>query len=386
MTNLRLMTPDEMQASRNPAAHEKTDILKTPREYGIPFLQKMYRQLYQDFFRDEFDGYPKMVNFTFSNSEDYLGRFICERKTASAPDGSLIDFSFDDPAIDFSTSFDLSPYELANVMAHEMVHLAQAVYIANAGSDKVNNVSELDSLLGHGPCFDTIAEHVNDKLDLAVTPVCDEPTVQNHNQMNHEVERMFFIALPEGTDKCSLISVPDEYADGYVKKLIDENRQMLIYSCKDANFINQYACKDPNKGRKSTVPMRLLNGYVASGVLKEITESMIDGVKDLYGMNEPVQDNAAQEPESSILIVCDVPELGLEQAVFGNTPTIEESIIDLAKMEKSRIFVYGINKPDDTLMKNGPADSGAISAAVRNGVLTPMYTILPNGCKMQLSS
>jgi hypothetical protein len=62
------MTPEEMQASRNPAANEKTDILKTPREYGIPFLQKMYRQLYQDFFRDEFDGYPKMVNFTFSNS------------------------------------------------------------------------------------------------------------------------------------------------------------------------------------------------------------------------------------------------------------------------------------------------------------------------------
>ncbi len=386
MTNLRLMTPDEMQASRNPAANEKTDILKTPREYGIPFLQKMYRQLYQDFFRDEFDGYPKMVNFTFSNSEDYLGRFICERKTSSAPDGSLIDFSFDDPTIDFSTSFDLSPYELANVMAHEMVHLAQAVYIANAGSDKVNNVSELDSLLGHGPCFDTIAEHVNDKLDLAVTPVCDEPTVQNHNRANRKVEPMGFIAIPAGSDKCTLISVPDDYINDYIKKLLDENQTIRVLFCKDANFIEQFGCAEPTKGRKSTVPMRLINSYVASGVLDDDTELMVSGVKKMYEMDEPVQEDTTQESESSVLIVCDVPELGLEQAVFGNTPTVEESIIDLAKMEKSTIYVYGINKPDDTLMKNGPADSGAISAAVRNGVLTPMYTVLPNGCKMQISS
>lgn len=385
MTSLRLMTPEEMQASRNPAANEKTDILKTPREYGIPFLQKMYRQLYQDFFRNEFDGYPEMVNFTFSNSEDYLGRFICERKTSSAPDGSLIGFSFDDPTIDFSTSFDLSPYELANVMAHEMVHLAQAVYIANAGSDKVNNVSELDDLLGHGKCFDTIAEHVNDKLDLVVTPVCDEPTVKNHNTVNHEVEPMFFIAIPAGQNTCSLISVPDEYLDGYVKKLLDENQAMLIYFCTDANFNAQFGCTEPGKGKKSTVPVRLLNGYIASGVLMDNTDKMIDSVLDMYGTNDAEQSSTEQPSGASVLIVCEEPEVGLSQAVINQTPDLETSLQELARTDSYTIYAYGINKPDP-IIKDGPADSGAISAAVRNGVLTPMYTILPNGCKMQISS
>lgn len=380
MTNLRLMTPEEMQASRNPAANEKTDILKTPREYGIPFLQKMYTQLHQDYFRIMFAGYPDMVNFTFSNSEDYLGRFICERKTSTAPDGSLIEFSFDDPTIDFSTSFDLSPYELANVMAHEMVHLAQAVYMANHVSGNDCNVSELDELLGHGRCFDAIAEDANNKLDLAVTPVCDEPTVKNHNTVNHSVEPLFFIATPVSQDTCSLISVPDEYVGGYVKQLLDEHRAMRIYFCKDANFIAQFGCTEPGKGKKSTVPVRLLNGYIASGVLMDSTDKMLDEVRDAE------QDSTERPSGASVLIVCEEPEVGLTQAVIDQTPDLETSLQDIARTDSYTIYVYGINKPNDPIIKDGPTNSGVISAAVKNGVLNPMYVVLPNGCRMQISS
>ena len=113
---------------------------------------------------------------------------------------------------------------------------------------------------------------------------------------------------------------------------------------------------------------------------------MIDSVRDMYGTNDAEQASTEQPSGASVLIVCEEPEVGLSQAVINQTPDLETSLQELAKTDSYTIYVYGINKRNDPIIKDGPTDSGVISAAVKNGVLTPMYVMLPNGCKMQLSS
>lgn len=410
MPDLRLMTPEEMQGSRNPAAGEKMDYTKTPREYGIQFLQTLYRKLYDDFFGDNFPGYPEMVDFTFSESQDYLGRFICKHTEQRDKDGKLVDFEFSDPTIDFSTSFDLTPFELANVMAHEMVHLAQVVYASGDGFERMGDFASMDAALGHGDWFDKISEDVNSALDLAVTPVCDDPTLKNSGKPNYRTEIQYFIVKPAGQNECAVISVPDSYLKRYLEKNLAELDSIRIYYSKDANYIDTYGYQHEDSGRKTTVPLKMLNAYIASGVLVDDTQGFIGGLKKYckLGQADTSQETpeAPETPEASefasqfggeqeeqgkeesepgtYLMVTEYPERGLMQVV-GESDDPEGDAREMAVNEKLTIYVYGVKTPENAMMRDGMADSGFISNAVKNGYLEPMFVVLPNGCKMQLS-
>lgn len=385
MADLRLMTPEEMRGSRNPAANEKTDILKTPREYGVPFLQKMYRQLYNDCFGRMFDGFPEMVDFTFSDSEEYLGRFICEHEEARDAQGRLMKFGYRDPKIDFSNSFDLSPYELANVMAHEMIHLAQVVWAAGEGMKYLEGSGDIDATLGHGEFFDTLADTVNSKLDLAVTAVCDDPTLKAQGKTNHAVDPVFFVVRAAGTDKCAVISVPEAYINQYVKKLMSENQKMRIYRCVDANFIGTYGCDAPDKGKKSIVPLQLVHSYIASGVLGDYTDEILDGLaKQVAEENAADSQSGTGDGRALYLLVMEHPKVGLVQ-MWGGPESLDDDAKEFAATQGVPVYVYEIKNPNDPRVQEGPADSGMISAAVRDGIIEPMHVMLPNGCQMQIS-
>lgn len=406
MADLRLMTPEEMQNTRNPAAREKTDILKTPREYGIPMLQKLYRQMYNEFFSRTFDGYPEMVEFTFSDSEEYLGRFICEHEETRDADGNLISFTYKDPKIDFSNSFDLSPYELANVMAHEMIHLGQVVWAANEGTELLDSFDSMDIALGHGDWFDKFAEDINSDLDLAVTAVCDDPTLKNKGQVNYRVESKFFIVLPIGDYAASIVSVPDGYLRQVVADLLSKNKQFRVYFCKDAHFIEQFGHRDPQKGRKTTVPAKIMNSYLNSGILQDNTGILLDGYRKLGCLpdtenapaqtgtdatpaeNEPADDDVQEDAEqdnTDYLMVVELPDAGLVQVTGKGADALEDAKEFAAKYNVP-VYTYERCNPNDPTLQNCKADSGIISAAVRRGAARPLFVLLPNGTRMQIVS
>ena len=91
---------------------KKTDTLKTPEEYGIPSLQRMYTALYEQWFAETGDvmgvEFPSEVDFTFGKSADYLGEFKANIQYRTAPDGAIHRMTATDPEIEFSNQFRLT--------------------------------------------------------------------------------------------------------------------------------------------------------------------------------------------------------------------------------------------------------------------------------------
>jgi hypothetical protein len=411
MADIRLMTPEEMQASRNPAAKESTETLKTPEAYGLPTLQKLYTQLYNEFFKSQFKGYPEMVDFTFGESEHWLGRFLCKTETSRDEHGQITNFTYEDPKIEFSNSFDLSPFELANVMAHEMIHLAQAVWAAGQGMRYLNNYANLDAVLGHGNVFNDMADEINETMDLNVTAVCDVPSVMNKGQANTKVQPQYFILVPGADGTCAVISVPVQYLHDYIIKLHGEGGNFKVIRCKDGNFIKSYGHKDEKTGRKVTVPISVINDYIHSGIFQDYTDDMIRGALDLQevlrandmlpdeegeepGKPEPAEPEPAEpegempedteEDDNDYLMVVEHDTAGLLQ-VNEKGSDAELDATEFAAESGKQVYMYGVTDTENPLVQDGQADSGTIEAAVKQGILIPLYVILPNGCKMQMS-
>lgn len=277
MNNLRLMTPEELKNSKNPAAGKTSDKLKTPQEYGIPFIKDMYRKLRKDFFIYMAENYPEDVEITFSNSDDYLGRFICTRKESRDPQGHLVAFDFEDPRIDFSNNFRLTPYELANVLAHEMIHLEQVSRLASEdGADELEYYqNDLESAFGHDDFFEMEAENLNKDYHLGVTEVCDDPTMKDTVLPKRHIDPKYFVAKTIGPNETSLISFPSRMLDDFCDKHKSEiGSTYRIFMCTDEAVNEKYGHPDEKTGRKTTIPTTMFNQYIASGVLGDVTSVM----------------------------------------------------------------------------------------------------------------
>lgn len=493
MPELRLITPEELKNSKNPAAGQKTDRLKTPQEYGIPYIKDLYRKLRNDFFVYMAENYPEDVEITFSNSDDYLGRFICDHTVSRDQNGNVVGFSFEKPQIDFSNNFRLTPYELVNVLAHEMIHLEQASQLAGEDGQETLEYyqGDIDRALGHEEFFDMEAQNINRDYNLGVTAVCDDPTMKDSVKPTKKIESKYFISKTIGQNETALVSLPNHMVGPFIHKHLGDISQYRIFICKDEAVNEKYGHPDENTGRKTTIPTTLFNQYIASGIFDDCTRPLVgiirSNAEEEDGPANTVSIDSAKTGRSYLVLVMDDVDKGMatvyglphnevpkfvtehtpdlmQQRLFAGYTTkpyfankygttenagmteyrlnsqelkellddeefintssditdklvsvmrkhmeeaggyspkacvvkagnqtlvfiadtnVDETARHIAQAAHSSTAVYDITDPESVKLPDGEVDSETIAGMVRDGHLRPLFTVMPNGTKVQ---
>jgi hypothetical protein len=91
-----------------------------------------------------------------------------------------------------------------------------------------------------------------------------------------------------------------------------------------------------------------------------------------------------EEDDNDYLMVVEHDTAGLLQ-VNEKGSDAELDATEFAAESGKQVYMYGVTDTENPLVQDGQADSGTIEAAVKQGILIPLYVILPNGCKMQMS-
>ena len=266
---------------RRTPVKDKTEFLKTPQAYGLPTLERIYTMFYEDFFKHYgFEKFPAKIKFTFSDAKDYLGKFICNGTFKTNEDGTLAGFTFSNPRIELSNAFDLTPEELGNVIAHEMVHLCLAAGNADPTMQDALEGWPVESFkenaLGHGEQFQKIAKELNEDEGTNVTITNDLPLVQNNGASNiQSFKPTYYICMAEN-DNVSITSMPEDWIVPYIDRNKDIKNSIIVCSCRDNNFNRQYGTPDDQHAHRTTVTFDLFSDYMHSGILKDETDKYLN--------------------------------------------------------------------------------------------------------------
>ena len=300
---------------------ETSKILKNARGYGTAVLDRMYTAIYKAFFEDYgVEGMPDRVPWTFTYTGEYLGKFHCKVEFEKDADGEIVGISFSDPSIELSNSFDLTPEQMGNVIAHEMIHLFQVAQLADDPDPAIfRGVSEdtvVEQYLGHGFVFDDLAKEINEELGLGVTAKNDLPLIKNRGVDDSAGDYRYYVFIQDASDplfgnsNSTLVGLPREGVAAYLDEHPGDRDNAFVYRSADNSFNAVYANPDRRHGRKSLVYTAMIWDYANNGVLEDVTVEFIpeygygavetetpDGVAGGYDDDDDVDEDGGEPPE-----------------------------------------------------------------------------------------
>ena len=265
---------------------KKTDTLKTPEEYGIPSLQRMYTALYEQWFAETGDvmgvEFPSEVDFAFGKSADYLGEFHANIQYRTAPDGAIHRMTATDPEIEFSNQFRLTPFQLMNVMAHEMIHLLLTLVVANMANEAARE-GDPDALyyrqqaeddMGHGDEFKKLAKEINDELGLQVTVTNDQPIIQDGpSAASPSAETVHLLVTPADTHgDVNVVGMSETNLRKAVMKAKESGMPFRVLATSESHVIMKYMPDSADMVKTSTVTESYLGELEDSGVIADDTK------------------------------------------------------------------------------------------------------------------
>ena len=299
-----LKFPGSEDLDRNRLSNETTDTLKTPQAYGIPTLDRMYGMFYDEFFsRYHLAKMPQKVPFTFSNAKDYLGKFHCKVHFLKDRDNRIGRLDLENPSIELSNAYDLTPVQLGNVIAHEMIHLFLVAFYSEETTDPVmfegmDERGVMEEYLSHGWHFKEVADKINKAMGTEVTVTNDLPLVDNGGRSNSRgkpVDYVFVMAPGMASlsckDKSTLIGLPTDYIPQYLAEHPEDRDSTYVYRSVDNNFNAQFGPSDERHGKRTTIPTSMIYDYQKKGILQDVTVEYIPE----YGEPDP---DSEPEPES----------------------------------------------------------------------------------------
>jgi len=330
---------------------KKAETLKTPGEFGIPTLQRMYTALRQQWFAERGDTmgveFPVDVEFTFGNTDDYLGEFKANIQYMTAPDGAIHEMTSTDYEIEFSNQFRLTPFQLMNVMAHEMIHLLLTMAVTRmategAAEGKFHYRQLAEDEMGHGEEFRKLADEINRDLGLQVTVTNDQPIIQDGvaSRSIPAGEKEFLLVAP--ADQAGAVNVVGMAAPKLrkaVMKLREGGMQFRILSTAESHVIMKYFPDSDDMVKTSTVPESYLSELEDSGVVKDETGEYLE--------------NTGKEVQEKLLCVT----VDGQVMVSRCTPETSGSIAGaVAAATGKPVGIYGVT---DRYNGNAPFNEGA---------------------------
>ena len=329
MSNI-LKFPGSEDLSRNRLSKETTDVLKTPQAYGVPALDRMYGMFYDEFFsRYRLAKMPQKVPLTFSNAKDYLGKFHCKVHFLKDRDNRIGRLDLENPSIELSNAYDLTPVQLGNVIAHEMIHLFLVAFYSEETTDPVmfegmDERGVMEEYLSHGWHFKEVAAKLNKAMGTEVTVTNDLPLVDNGGRSNSRGKPVDYVAVMGqgmgsllGKANVTLAGLPEGCVAGYIEERPGDRGNTCVYRSTDNNFNAQFGPRDEHHGMRSTIPVEMLYDYVEQGILEDVTAEYIPE----YGEPEPVPESKTEGYDSRIekLVdgLTDEQARAMLQAIFG---------------------------------------------------------------------
>lgn len=268
---------------------KKAETLKTPGEFGIPTLQRMYTALRQQWFAERGDTmgveFPVDVEFTFGKTDDYLGEFKANIQYMTAPDGAIHEMTSTDYEIEFSNQFRLTPFQLMNVMAHEMIHLLLTMAVTRmategAAEGKFHYRQLAEDEMGHGEEFRKLADEINRDLGLQVTVTNDQPIIQDgvaSRSIPAGEKRFLLVAPADSAGEVNVVGMAAPKLRKAVMRMREDGMQFRILSTAESHVIMKYFPDSDDMVKTSTVPGSYLSELEDSGVLKDETREYLAG-------------------------------------------------------------------------------------------------------------
>ena len=271
-----------------PLNYDKTtNTLKTPEEYGISTLQRMYTALRDQWFDENATAmdidFPEEVDFSFSKAQDYLGRFKANIQYKTAPDGAISKMTSTDYEIEFSNQFRLTPMQLLNVMAHEMIHLMITMLVTNMANEMSREEYKMyrqdaEDEMGHGEEFTKLARDINKDLGLNVTVTNDQPIIQDQGTAPTPGAKVAHLLVTPADNKgeLSVVGMSDTKLKKAVMELSARGIPFRIMSTRESHVIMKYTpYDDVDEVVTNTVTEEYLGELEESGVIKDTTQDFL---------------------------------------------------------------------------------------------------------------
>lgn len=273
-----------------PLNYDKTtNTLKTPGEYGIPTLQRMYKALREQWFAENANAmgvdFPPDMEFTFSDSRDHLGMFKSNAKYKTDAEGCIRNMTTSDFEIEFSNNFRLTPVQLLNVMAHEMIHLMITLVITGMANDMAQNDypmnrQDAEEELGHGEEFKKLAGEINKALGLKVTVTNDQPIIQNEGTapVTPGAKVAHFLVTPaDSKGELNVVGMSDTRLKKAVMEMSARGMPFRIMSTRESHIIMKYTPYDDiDKVVTNVLTEEYLGELEESGVIKDTTQDFLN--------------------------------------------------------------------------------------------------------------
>lgn len=374
-----------------PINYDKTSsTLKTPEEYGIQTLERMYNALVDQWFRENAEAtgfsFPAEIEFTFSDARDHLGMFKSNVQYRTQPDGGILKMTATDFEIEFSNVFRLTPMQLLNVMAHEMVHMfvtLEATVVANEMASeeyKCYRKSIEEDISDHGEQFRKVAAEVNRDLGLNITVTNDQPIIQNDGTSRSTPgAKVAHLLVTRGkrNDEACVVGTTDTKMKVLVMKLSAAGIPFRIVSTRDPNVIVSFTSyDDPEKIVTSITKESYLSELEESGVITDTTEDF----KNKTGEFVP----------GKFLCVTDGSEVRVTRCTDDMAGT---NALIIAKATGNPVGIYGVTDiyDDDVAVQSEQfnpegwkdytlhCDDYTMQQMVDDGALIPEMEVSPDG-------
>lgn len=375
-----------------PINYEKTtSTLKTPEEYGIPVLQKMYNTLRDQWFEENGNymgvEFPDEVDFTFGDSQDHLGMFKANVQYRTNQSGGILRMTSTDYEIEFSNRFRLTPIQLMNVMAHEMIHLLLTVVITKMANDTVQDGEDFlitrqdaEDEMSHGDEFKKLASEINHDLGLKVTVTNDQPIIQNDGtaQVTPGAKVAHLLVTPaDNQGELSVLGMSDTRLKKAVMELSARGMPFRIMSTRESHVIVKYApYDDADKIVTNTVTEDYLAELEEAGVIKDTTKDFMDKTGEFV--------------PGKLLCVTDGGEVRVTRCTDD---TAAANALTIAKATGNPVGIYGVTDiyDDDVAVQSAQfstedwkdytlhSDDYTMQQMVDDGSLLPEAEVSPDG-------
>lgn len=274
-----------------PLNYDKTtNTLKTPGEYGIPTLQRMFTALREQWFDENATAmdtdFPEEVEFTFSDSRDHLGMFKANVQYKTDQDGGIRKMSATDYEIEFSNHFRLTPTQLLNVMAHEMIHLMLTLVVTGMANEMAREDDypmyrqDAEDEMGHGEEFQKLANEINNELGLHVTVTNDQPIIKNEGTapVTPGAKVAHLLVTPaDQKGELNVVGMSDTRLRKAVMELSARGIPFRIMSTRESHIILKYTPYDDiHQVVTNVLTEDYLNELEESGVIKDTTQDFRD--------------------------------------------------------------------------------------------------------------
>lgn len=380
-----------------PINYDKTtQSLKTPQEYGLPVIKRMYDTLRKEWFAEngEYMGivFPGEVDFTFSDSQDHLGMFTANIQYRTEQDGGIRKMTSTDFGIELSNHFRLTPLQLLNVIAHEMIHLMLTMVVTDMANEAARDGDYLvyrqtaEEDMDHGDEFKKLASEINSELGLNVTVTNDQPIMQNDgNNAPVPSAKVAHLLVTPGTKKGEVImkGMSDTNLKREVMELSAAGKQFRIMSTRESHIIVKYTpFDDIDDVVTSTVTEEYLADLEEAGVIKDTTQEFMSKTGEFI--------------PGKLLCVTDGSEVRVTRCTDEVAGT---NALIIAKATGNPVGIYGVTDiyDDDVAVQSEQfnpegwkdytlrCDDYTMQQMVDDGALLPEAEVSPDGSVEQFN-